>query len=70
MRSITITFALKFSPDDSHKEPVSGVGIARKGKSDDLYYVIATSPAIPDADAPYSHRRAIPGLLGKQGCIN
>ena len=35
---------LKFSPDDSHKEPVTGVGIARKGKSDDLYYVTPPRP--------------------------
>ena len=56
---------LKFSPDDSHKEPVSGVGIARKGKSDDLYYVIATSPGT-DMTLPYSIDEQFPAYWGSK----
>lgn len=56
---------LKFSPDDSHKEPVTGVGIARKGKSDDLYYVIATSPGT-DMTLPYSIDEQFPAYWGSK----
>ncbi|EKC66492.1 MAC/Perforin domain protein, partial [human gut metagenome] len=43
--------------------PITGVGIARKGKSDDKYYVIATSPGT-DMTLPYSIDTQFPAYWG------
>lgn len=55
--------SLRFTTDDTHKEPITGVGIARKGKSDDKYYVIATSPGT-DMTLPYSIDTQFPAYWG------
>ncbi|MCS3348269.1 MACPF domain-containing protein [Parabacteroides distasonis] len=55
--------SLCFTSDDSHTQPITGVGIARKGKSDDKYYVIATSPGT-DMTLPYSIDTQFPAYWG------
>lgn len=57
--------SLRFTPDNDHTQPITGVGIARKGKSDDKYYVIASSPGT-DMTLPYSVDTQFPAYWGSK----
>ena len=57
--------SLRFTSDKDHTQPITGVGIARKGKSDDKYYVIASSPGT-DMTLPYSIDTQFPAYWGSK----